>query len=75
MHKLILALSLLLIGCATMNNDATLSQHLEQRDLLGMPPAKFDSAVAQQLLEFCIELNNQDDRNDPLKKNRSNLSS
>ena len=69
MHKLILALSLLLIGCATMNNDATLSQHLEQRDLLGMPPAKFDSAVAQQLLEFCIELNNQDDRNDPLKKN------
>jgi len=68
MHKVMLALPLLLIGCATMNNDPTLSQRLQQRDSIITPPAKFNSAEAQQLLEFCIELNNQDDRNDPLKK-------
>ena len=62
MHKLILALPLLLIGCATMNNDPTLNQRLQQRDTLATLPAEFNSADAQQLLEFCIELNNQDDR-------------
>jgi len=51
-----------------MNNDPTLSQRLQQRDKQTITPAGFISTEAQQLLEVCIELNNQDDRNDPLKK-------
>ncbi len=73
MHKILLTLPLLLIGCATMNNDPTLNQRLQQRDTLATLPAEFNSADAQQLLEFCIELNNQDDRNNPLKKADQNV--
>ena len=55
-----------------MNNDPNLSLRLQQRDHIATSSAGFNSAVAQQLLEVCIELNNQDDRNDPLKKANPN---
>jgi len=73
MHKLLLILPLLLIGCATMNHDPNLNLRLQQRDNQRLTPAGFNSSDAQQLLEFCIELNNQDDRNNPLKQADDNV--
>jgi hypothetical protein len=56
-----------------MNNDPTLGQRIHQRDILTSVPAGFNTAEAQQLLEFCIELNNQDDRNNAHKKADPNV--
>ncbi len=55
------------LAMATNGFQLTLSQRLQRNDSLAHMPDGFSSAEAQQLLEFCIELNNQDDRNNPLK--------
>jgi hypothetical protein len=83
MYKFILVLSLFSIaGCATAisaNNPPTPQE--VQRDLsnqfISQPQqgAGFVSTEAKQLLEFCIELNNQDDRNNPEKKSDSQYKS
>ena len=69
MFKLYQAIPLLfLISCAvaTEPNNSTLSTHTQQRDLANTSKHQtgsgFINAEAQQLLEFCIELNNQDYR-------------
>ena len=69
MYKLISSFSIaLLMGCSTVSTTsyAVPPEGLSQRDL--QSPAKtlagagFVTNEAKQLLEFCIELNNQDDR-------------
>ena len=69
MFKFFQAISLmLLIGCAaaTEPNNSNLSLNTQQRDLKKtlnhQSGGGFISAEAKQLLEFCVELNNQDDR-------------
>lgn len=69
MYKLIKSLPLaFLVGCAlTAPSNASFQPDvLAQRDLQNsatpLPGGGFVSAEAKQLLEFCIELNNQDDR-------------
>ena len=70
MYKLIRSLPLaFLIGCAIITPSNASSQsntQLAQRDLQNpattQPGGGFVAAEAKQLLEFCIELNNQDDR-------------
>lgn len=56
--------SLLTQGCSTMAPSTDLSLQ-DQRDKLSHQADNtgFDTSEAKQLLEFCIELNNQDDRN------------
>ena len=53
-------------GCAPMNQDIDISLQ-NQRNALTAQKSNtgFNAAEAKQLLEFCIELNNQDDRNKP----------
>ena len=77
MYKLINSLPLaFLIGCATMSTlsnaslqpDAQLSQRDLQNPATSQPGGGFVTAEAKHLLEFCIELNNQDDRSNPQKK-------
>ena len=77
MKNIFLALSLGLIGCTTMANptqsaSASVQDTLAQRDKTNLSTALagggFNVAEAKQFLEFCIELNNQDDRNNPQKK-------
>ena len=71
MNKFIRSLSLvLLIGCTTVTTasnaafetDALLSQRDLQNPSTTQPGGGFVATEAKQLLEFCIELNNQDDR-------------
>jgi hypothetical protein len=80
MYKLISSLALaFLIGCtattAPSNAYFQPNTQLSQRDLqnptTSQPGGGFVAAEAKQLLEFCIELNNQDDRNSPQKKSDS----
>lgn len=56
--------SLLTQGCSTMAPSTDLSLQ-DQRDKLSHQADNtgFDTSEAKRLLEFCIELNNQDDRN------------
>jgi hypothetical protein len=77
MYKLINSLPLaFLIGCSTMTSlsnaslqpDAQLSQRDLQNPATSQPGGGFVATETKQLLEFCIELNNQDDRNNPQKK-------
>jgi Lipase (class 3) len=72
MHRIIKSLPLLiLVGCSTLStpNGTPLQSGalLAQRDLQNPTKAQvgggFFATEAKQLLEFCIELNNQDDRN------------
>lgn len=66
--KLSLALLPLIIsGCSTLPIDHSLEPYQQLRDA-GLPPALqpwrgFNATEAASLLELCIELNNQDDRN------------
>lgn len=58
---------LLLIGCAPMSNEELLKPYQIQRDhpitSTKKESAGFNANEAKSLLELCIELNNQDDRN------------
>lgn len=61
----LILISLLTQGCSTMTPSPDLSLQ-NQRDELSYQTDNtgFNTSDAKQLLEFCIELNNQDDRND-----------
>ncbi|MDT4329169.1 MULTISPECIES: hypothetical protein [unclassified Methylomonas] len=69
-HKLGLALiPFIITGCTTMPTNYSLEAYQQLRDS-GLPPVRpawggFDATEAASLLELCIELNNQDDRNNP----------
>ena len=72
MYKLIRSLALaFLAGCAltipsyadVLQADAQLSQRDLQNPASAQPGGGFVAAEAKQLLEFCVELNNQDNRN------------
>jgi len=77
MTKLFFAIALGLVGCATMASptqsisDSTQSI-ISLRDKVSLATpisgSGFNISEAKQFLEFCIELNNQDDRNNPQKK-------
>lgn len=77
MTKLFFAMALGLVGCATMASptqsisDSTQSI-ISLRDKVSLATpisgSGFNISEAKQFLEFCIELNNQDDRNNPQKK-------
>jgi hypothetical protein len=72
MYKLIISLPIaFLIGCATLPTPSNASLQ-SQRDLqvpaTTQPGGGFVATEAKQFLEFCIELNNQDDRNNAEKK-------
>jgi len=61
--------SLLVTGCNTLPKDHSIAAYQQLRDS-GLPPVRpawggFDANEAASLLELCIELNNQDDRNNP----------
>ncbi|MDX8126732.1 lipase family protein [Methylomonas sp. OY6] len=66
-----LGLSLLVSGCATTPAPHALAPYQNLRDqavVSNVIPAEFSAAEAASLLELCIELNNQDDRNNPKLK-------
>lgn len=71
MNKLLPLIPLALIGCTTMSIVPSSTALLNQRDIvnpsISLAGGGFNAEEAQQLLEFCIELNNQDDRNNPDK--------
>jgi hypothetical protein len=59
-------LPLLLAGCSTLSNDAFIKSYQAVRDSAALSAeAGFNAIEAQDMLELCIELNNQDDRNNP----------
>lgn len=68
-RPLLLLIPLFLMGCSTMTNDSFIKPYQTLRDnaiSFDMQTDEgFKSEEAQQMLELCIELNNQDDRNNP----------
>jgi hypothetical protein len=77
MTKLLIAMALGLIGFATMASPTqsisdSAQSIISLRDKVSpatrLSGSGFNISEATQLLEFCIELNNQDDRNNPQKK-------
>lgn len=68
-HLGLALIPLIITGCATMPTDHSLDAYQSLRDS-GLPPVRpawagFNADEAASLLELCIELNNQDDRNNP----------
>lgn len=65
MYKLIVMLSLIfLLGCSSVMSASTSMEMQRDMNKAAVPPpgAGFLTDEAKKLLEFCIELNNQDDR-------------
>ncbi|MGR8930125.1 MAG: lipase family protein [Gammaproteobacteria bacterium] len=66
-RKLPLLIPLFLMGCTTLSNEEFVKPYQTQRDTATSiaTAGKFDVNEAKPMLEFCIELNNQDDRMNP----------
>jgi len=64
-----LLLTFLISGCSTMTNENFIQPYQIQRDAATTQAIQatsgFDTDEAKTMLEMCIELNNQDDRNNP----------